>query len=73
MEQNFEVVKSPIQSIIEIINQDETIENKRLLLDEFHNFDLAKSLLEMTPLERKTFFLCFSWKPVNRAHLLLHY
>lgn len=62
MEQNFEVVKSPIQSIIEIINQDETIENKRLLLDEFHNFDLAKSLLEMTPLERKTFFLCFSWK-----------
>ncbi len=62
MEQNLEVVKSPIQSIIEIINQDDTIEKKRLLLDEFHNFDLANSLLEMTPLERKTFFLCFTWK-----------
>lgn len=62
MEQNLVVVKSPIQSIIEIINQDDTIEKKRLLLDEFHNFDLANSLLEMTPLERKTFFLCFTWK-----------
>ena len=54
--------KTPEQSIIEIINQDITIENKRLLLDEFHNFDLAMSLLKMIPLERKTFFLCFSWK-----------
>lgn len=62
MEQINDVIKSPVQSIIDIVRQDESIEKKRLLLDEFHNFDLAESILSMTTSERKTFFLCFPWK-----------
>ena len=62
MDQTNEIIKTPVQSIIDIVRQDDSIENKRLLLDEFHHFDLAESILEMIPSERKTFYLCFTWK-----------
>ncbi len=50
---------SLIQSIIAIINSTETVEEKRTQLDEYHDYDLARSLEEMTPLERQVFYPCF--------------
>ncbi len=53
---------TPIKSIIDIVKRDIPIEQKRELLDEYHNFDLAESLLEMTPSQRKIFYACFTPK-----------
>jgi len=62
MEQNMEYDLTPIKSIIDIVKRDIPIEQKRELLDEYHNFDLAESLLEMTPSQRKIFYACFTPK-----------
>ncbi|PKL01561.1 MAG: magnesium transporter [Tenericutes bacterium HGW-Tenericutes-1] len=59
MEQNMEYEVTPIESIIQIVKQDIPLEQKRLLLDEFHNFDLANGILAMTPSQRKILYACF--------------
>lgn len=62
MEQNMEYTLTPIESIIQIVKQDIPLEQKRILLDEFHNFDLANSILKMTPSQRKVIYACFPSK-----------
>lgn len=65
MDQEMQVERSVSSDIIAIIDKDLPLEQKRELLDEFHDFDLAESLLEMTRPQRKNLYLCF--KPQNLA------
>ncbi len=51
-------------TIIDIVEQNLPLEQKRQLLDLYHEFDLAESLLEMTLPQRKRFYLCFDWESI---------
>ncbi len=62
MEQEMLIESNSILSIIDIIKSSIPLEEKKKLLDEFHDFDLAESLLEMSLSEKKCFYTCFSWK-----------